>query len=327
MGAAGNGRGRTDRGLLDSHPYARAAASRSRAMTPGASRATTPGAGLVVVLLLAGLIAVHGTVAGPASAQTLQGRIVEHGDKDSPVSGATVTLADTAGEPLRAVVADSAGRFWLWHAEPGAYRLTIERLGYATVAGQPVRLVADSVVELEIGLQPEAVAVDPIRVVTSRRVRRYTADEFYDRMGRLADRGSFVTKDEIAAMGVGLPSEVIRRLAGTWVEKSGRSTVVNSISLVSYGRRCSPAIYLDGRELKDGRVLDEAIMVDRIEGIEIYRGNFVPDGYFRDIDSWGCGFILAWTKQEPDPRFAFSWGRTLLFAALGGLVWALSSSI
>jgi hypothetical protein len=274
--------------------------------------------------LLAGLVTAQGTAPGTAAAQTLQGRIVEHGDEDTPVPGATVTLADTAGEPLRAVVADSTGRFWLWHAEPGAYELTVERFGYATVAGQPVRLVADSVVQLEIGVRPKAVAVDPIRVVARREVRRYTVDEFYDRMGRLEDRGTFVTKEEIADMRVGLPSEVIRRVPNTWVQRADRSTFVNTIRLISHGRQCSPAVYLDGRELKHGRMLDEAIMVDRIEGIEIYRGNFVPDGYMRDIDNWGCGFILAWTKPDPDPRFAFTWGRTVLFGVLGGLVLAAS---
>lgn len=45
------------------------------------------------------------------------------------------------------------------------------------------------------------------------------------------------------------------------------------------------------------------------------------------LGDWGtedCGFVLVWTRPEPDPRFAFDWGRTLLFGVLGGLTLGLS---
>ena len=65
-------------------------------------------------------------------------------------------------------------------------------------------------------------------------------------------------------------------------------------------------------------------MVDRIEGIEVYRGNFRP-GTYSNFGGWGCGMILVWTKTEYDPRFAFSWERTILFGVIGGLLFGLTA--
>lgn len=250
--------------------------------------------------------------------QQVQGRVVDHGS-GAAVPGAAVALEDSTGQVLRRVLADEGGAFWLWHTEPGEFLLSAERIGYAPVTDQTVRLDSGQVVRVELRMEPQAVPVEPLRVLARREVTRYTADEFYDRMGRLADKGRFVTRDEIEASGVGLPSKVIERVPGTWIQRTGRSVADNTITLMNYGGVCRPKIYLNGRELPDWSNLDEAVMVDRIEGIEIYRGHFVPAGYHHDWATWGCGFILVWTKPEPDPRFAFSWERTILFGVLGGL--------
>ncbi len=257
--------------------------------------------------------------------QQVQGRVLDR--EGEPVAGATVVLEDSTGAVLRSVVADDGGRFWLWHAEPGEYRLSAERIGYAPVMGQPVQLDPGQVVRVELRMEPQAVPLEPLRVLTRREVTRYTPDEFYDRMGRLEDRGSFVTRDEIDDSGARLPSSVVASVAGTWVEPSGRSRFTNTIRLMSYGRPCTPKIFMNGYPLPDGTQLDDVVMVDRIEGIEIYRGQFVPAGYHHDPDTAGCGVVLVWTRSEPDPRFAFSWERTILFGVLGGLLFGVTSLV
>lgn len=258
-----------------------------------------------------------------SAAQQVQGRVLND-DDGSPVAGATVTLADSTGEVIRRVVADDEGRFWVWHDQAGRFRLSAERIGYAPVEGQAVRMDTAEVVEVEIRMRPEAVPVEPLRVVARREIERWTPDEFYDRMGRFGDRGSFLTGEDIEATGARLPSLAISWAPGTLVRSSGRSVFNNTISLITYGQVCQPLIYLNGRELPSWATLDDFVMVDRIEGIEIYRGHFTPDTY-SNFDAWGCGMILVWTKTEYDPRFAFNWERTIMFGVLGGLLFGLTS--
>ncbi|MFO7892463.1 MAG: carboxypeptidase-like regulatory domain-containing protein [Longimicrobiales bacterium] len=259
-----------------------------------------------------------------APGQQVQGRVIDDAE-ETPVAGATVALEDSTGRVIRRVVVDAQGIFWIWHTEAGAFRLSAKRIGYATVAGQPFRLDSAHVVEVEIRMRPRAVPVEPLRVVARREIERFTPDEFYDRMSRLEDRGSFLTRQDIEDSRARLPSLAVAWVPGTWVEPSGRSAFTNTVNLASYGKLCSPAVYLNGRELPDWAALDDFVMVDRIEGIEIYRGNSVPDTYARDPDSWGCGMILVWTKTEHDPRFAFNWERTIMFGVLGGLLFGLTS--
>lgn len=259
-----------------------------------------------------------------SDAQQVEGRVVD-ADDGSPVGGATITLADPAGTPLRRVVADDRGHFWLWHTEAGRFLLSAQRIGYAQVSGQPVQVDSAEVVQVLIRMRPEAVPVEPLRVVARREVKRFTPDEFYDRMSRFADRGTFITREEIELSGARLPSLAVSRAPGTWVRPAGRSGFTNSISLASYGRLCSPAIYLDGRRLQPWETLDEVVMVDRLEGIEVYRGYFRPGTYFQDLENWGCGYVLAWTKRDPDPRYAFSWKRTIMFGVIGGLLFGITS--
>lgn len=253
--------------------------------------------------------------------QQVQGRVMDD-DNGLPVAGATVTLKDSTGQVLRRGLTGDLGQFWLWHTEAGVFTLSVERLGYAPVVNEPVRLTDEEVVEVEIHMQPEAVPVEPLRVVTRRHIERFTADEFYDRMSRLSDRGSFMTRERIEETGASLPSLAIQWAPGTYVVPSGDPFVWN-VQMLSYGGRCAPPVYVDGRRLPRWARLDEWVMIDRIEGIEVYRGHFVPGTYPREPESWGCGAILVWTKPGADPRFAFTWRRTALFAVLGGLVMGL----
>ena len=252
-----------------------------------------------------------------ARAQQVEGRVVNDED-DSPVAGATVVLEDTAGGMLRRVVADDAGRFRLWHNRPGSFRLTVERIGYATVAGHPIRLDSAGVVEVEVRMRPEAVAIEPIRVLARREVARRTVDQFYERMERLADRGHFMTREDIEASNAPLPALALAFAPSTWVRGSK-----GSIQLMNYGQICSPAIYLNGLPLPTGFTLNDAVTVDQIEGVEIYRGYFVPETFATTFDGAGCGMILVWSNTQPDPRFVPTWGRLLGFGVLGGAVLGL----
>ena len=258
----------------------------------------------------------------PAAAvgQQVTGRVVD-ADSGSVVAGAVVALEDSTGTVVRRVVATELGSFRLWDIEPGTYRLRAERIGYATVAGQTIQLDPGQVVEVEIRMRPEAVVLEPLQVLARRKIRRGTPDEFYDRMDRLAGRGTFITREDIEATSFRLPSQLVGLAPGTWVQPQGMFH--NTIDLMSYGRRCRPQVYLNGFAVRPDVGLDQLTVVDRVEGIEVYRGHFVPDTYALDIETWGCGAVLVWTRTDYDPRWASSWGRWLKFGVVGGVILGL----
>src|SRR5688572_20678564 len=92
--------------------------------------------------------------AAPAAAQTVTGRIL--GDRESePVVGAVVILIDAAGTPVRGVLTNEGGRFYL-PAAPGSYRIRAEMIGRKTVQSEvfTVGLLHPTVVELKLPTVP-----------------------------------------------------------------------------------------------------------------------------------------------------------------------------
>lgn len=259
-------------------------------------------------------------ISGSALGQQVTGRVMDV-ESGSPVAGATVVLEDSIGTVAGRAVATELGTFRLWQVEPGTYQLTAERIGYAPVTDQTIQLDSAQVVEVEIRMRPEAVVLEPLQVLARRKIRRGTPDEFYDRMDRLADRGTFITREDIEASSFRIPSQLVSLAPGTWVQPQGMFR--NTIDLMSYGRRCRPQVYLNGFPVRPDVGLDEMTVVDRVEGIEVYRGHYVPDTYALDIETWGCGAVLVWTRTDYDPRWASSWGRWLKFGAVGGVVLGL----
>lgn len=69
------------------------------------------------------------TLVQPATAQTIQGRVLDDRD-DGPVATALVRLVDESGEERALTAADTAGAYRLDVPEPGVYRIVAERIGY-----------------------------------------------------------------------------------------------------------------------------------------------------------------------------------------------------
>jgi hypothetical protein len=100
----------------------------------------------------------------PALAQqfTVQGQIVEEGRTETPVAGATVTLADRTG-----VLSDAAGRFRINNVPAGRYVLSVRALGYAPAE---LTLIVSRDTTVRVALQVSPVEVDPLQV-QARQVR------------------------------------------------------------------------------------------------------------------------------------------------------------
>lgn len=83
----------------------------------------------------------------PLGAQTVRGQVRVRGDA-SPLPGALVLLADSAGTEVRAVLTDDAGTFVLSAPAPGHYRVRAEVVGHATA--EAVTQVTSEGAEVEL---------------------------------------------------------------------------------------------------------------------------------------------------------------------------------
>lgn len=285
-------------------------------------RHTSATCGVKTCLVLATLALLQGFASwSDVHAQTVHGRVLEEGEVERAIPGVEMLLEDSTGGVVARVLADSAGSFWLSAATAGWYTIRATRMGYSVVAEDSVHLPEHHVVEVELHMAPRAVELDPLRVVARRPVRRFTSDEFYDRMGRLKGRGEFVTRERIDEIGALIPSQILRLVPGTTIEAvgaggfTGAGAFTQAVFLRAFGRKCQPTIYLDGHEVR-GQRLDDVVSVEEIEGIEVYRAQSAPGTYRA---SWGCGAILVWRRPHAQAEFAFSWGRFFLLAGIGGI--------
>ena len=90
---------------------------------------------LLCVLLLPVL-----ALARPATAQTIQGRVLDEED-DRPVSTTLVRLVDEEGVERALTAADAMGAYHLAAPEPGIYRIEAERIGYDLFATPLMEIV------------------------------------------------------------------------------------------------------------------------------------------------------------------------------------------
>jgi uncharacterized surface anchored protein len=64
-------------------------------------------------------------------------------DADECLEGATVTLADAAGNKVASLETDAFGDFWFERQEPGQYTLKIEKSGYIAKSIDNVNALKD----------------------------------------------------------------------------------------------------------------------------------------------------------------------------------------
>jgi outer membrane receptor protein involved in Fe transport len=93
-------------------------------------------------------------------ASDVTGRIVS--GSGAPVSGATVAIT----ELNRAVTSANDGRFRFDAIPAGHYALSIRRIGFRTSARAIV--VGDAILEIDVTLDPGAIAIEPLNVTASR---------------------------------------------------------------------------------------------------------------------------------------------------------------
>ena len=248
-----------------------------------------------------------------AMGQSIHGRALVAGDTVG-VSGANLTLMDSAGLALLRVQADESGAFRISVPGPGEYQILATRIGFSSVRDR-VMVGENEFLEVELRMAEEAIPLEPLLVVARREVRQGTLDEFYDRMPRMKrkGRGWFMTREEIERSGAASLSFVLVRAPGVFLQPTGRSG--HAVQMRRPGEFCTPVLYVDGMPAS----YTQTPVMEDVEGIEVYRGQFESvEGYWPSR----CGIIFLWRK--PDWGNPFAWNRLFLAAGFVGLAAAIA---
>jgi hypothetical protein len=233
-------------------------------------------------------------------AQAVEGRITD-ASTEAPVGGATLELVNDMGAVVRSASSDSRGWFTLRAPRPGVYRIRASRIGYREGISQPVDLVGNGTVAVELRMSTGAVALDPVTVVGIPHYARLEAQGFYEREELFGEEGLregvFLEQHEIERMNPFHISDLFRNVRGVRVS-NGR---------VLMRRGCQPAIVIDGFTVLNGSMPNRT-SVSRIPplargeistpralmGVEVYTGLAIPARYM--LDAGGCGVIMYWTR-------------------------------
>ncbi len=228
------------------------------------------------------------------------------------LEGAVVHLSGAPGVVPTSTATDEEGRFHLSQVRPGRYEFRVSRLGYEEL-WDSLTVTGESPIELEVGMVPQAIELDPVLV---RRLPRLSPEMegFEERRDR--GIGRFVSRSEIEARGTSQVSDLFRQLPGVTVERTSATRGGGGGHLLMRGS-CPPSIYLDGQRAAAGPVdIDAYVSGADLEAVEIYSASQTPPQF-----SYGrCGAVVLWTRpaamQEEGRQF--SWGRLALAAGFLG---------
>jgi len=275
---------------------------------------------LQIVPLLAALSA----VSAPASAQVVQGRVLDDAT-GQPVAAVAIQLVagDEGDSTVATDVTDDQGHFELRAPSVGAYRLQTSRIGYQPVTTQLFVIVREQdPLEVEVRISAVAVPLAPLTIVSGRAARssslRLEIAGYYERMeiyGREGlGLGEFLGREELLRNNPLKVSDALRMVRGVRVVGGGGTRQV--ITLRAHGGwnltgRCIPQVYINGSPFATGRDIDEMVSPWSLAGAEVYPGLSVPAEFTRGVQP-ACGVIALWTgyaesdgaNPEPAPLVA-----------------------
>ena len=235
-----------------------------------------------------------------AHSQSVVGRAVD-ATTEAPVVSASVELLDVESEVRGRVLTDSTGAFRVMAPLPGMYRVRVSMLGYATVESDELAAEQGMQLEVEVRMAPQAVVLDPIRVVTRREYAVGRLAEYYERAEwtKRTGNGRVFTRDEI---------EQIRPI-----------NITQLFERVPRRQGCPMTYFLDGLPVERAD-LDALARPEDVEGVEIYRSRLqLPVEYAARA---ACGATMVWMRRDIPGR-PLSWTRIGVAAGLLGVIWLL----
>ncbi|WP_419940025.1 carboxypeptidase regulatory-like domain-containing protein [Candidatus Palauibacter sp.] len=251
--------------------------------------------------------------------ETRTGRLigqVRDARTDQPVATAAVSIT---GRP-EMVASDGRGRFALSGLPVGGHELSVRHLGYAALT-YPVTVTRGLTTEVDIGLSPDPVELEPL-VATATRPRRLEVNGFYERRywGDLTGNGTYFTAADIERRAPLRITHMVAdapgvRLANCGLQGHGCRLYSTRASTGFSDEGCQLNVYLDGnlvvrgseerwsRAAGDGpfsnrappEPLNNLVLPVEIAGLEVYVGAAGLPAEFSGSDS-RCGAVVIWTK-------------------------------
>jgi hypothetical protein len=239
---------------------------------------------LLLTLLAGALLPMAAGAQSPGA--TLMLRVLAH-ESGKPVGGAQVSFPGLNIGGL----SDADGRVRITGIPEGTHPLEVRHLGFRTDRLR-IAFARDAVVEGEIELILEAIALDSVRVTVVGQLPALRRNGFYGRMQMGV--GSFMTREQIRARGALTVSEALRGVEGTRVRPT-RGATGHHILQSRFGSECHVLIWIDGVPSSAADL--EGMGTERIAGIEVYHGSALPT-QFNQIGARGyspCGAAVIWT--------------------------------
>lgn len=203
----------------------------------------------------------------------------------APVGGTPIMLNGTV-----AVLTDTNGEFAFRSRIPvGVNRLEVQRVGYEPLSQELHVDPETTELALNIRLQPAATPLADIIVEAeappeSRRLR-----DFYRRRG--SEFGVFLTPEQIAKIPGQLVTDILRRVPGLQVIRTGMELMIRAPRCLRY----PPRILVDYLEFSEADI-DFALNREDIAAVEVYTsGARIPPEFNRPAPG-KCGIVLIWTK-------------------------------
>jgi hypothetical protein len=258
-----------------------------------ASRFTLLYTGVALLLALA--------TTGVAAQTVVRGTVVEDATGE-PIATVELRVMDAEGETLGSTLSNNQGAFRIELSEGGLVSLSARRVGYAPIVAEALEVAGGEELELEIRLDPRAIALAPVTVVAQRSFVPSRILEFRERaeLSQRLGRGRIFMREDI--------------------ERLRPTSAQQLLDTALWGIGCRPVILLDGLPVQ-GRLT--AVGPDHIEGIELYRGvNQIPPEYYR----YGmCGLALVWSRADPPGARPLTWRRALVAGAVAVLLLILAT--
>jgi hypothetical protein len=261
---------------------------------------------LPLALLISGLFS-----ATAAEAQQIRGRVLDDAT-GAMLAPALVTLRLEGADSVAARVVAESGAFELTLAQGGLYSIRVELFGYHSTTGM-VEIRQGSVITVELRLRPDAIPLQPLRVVGERREPWWMAD-IRDRHRR--GFGTFLFREDLDRRWDSQLEHVLTDAGGIFIDhillpggaRRHVPMVVMRRSAASGADVCYAHFYLNGhpifiRDKPDHDDLENILQVmdyrpADIEAIEIYRGPGSTPAEYAAFSSGHCGVVAVWLRTD-----------------------------
>lgn len=257
----------------------------------------------------------HSQASAPEGRVFVTGRIVDQTNGRGLRSARVAIYTPGAEGPAIWVgLTRSTGQFEVADLPSGVYELRVSLLSFKDIVHE-ADLREGLSRDFQVSLVPNAIELEPIVAVASRRTRMETSG-FYDRQQEGV--GLILDREGIADRGVSRVSDLFYSLAGVRVVPARRPGQPSPIVMRN---QCIPQIVMDGVPLTGLVEIDDIARIGELEAIEIHVGMSSPVRY----SSTSCGTVMLWTRElAPGEGRPFTLARGLGAAGLVLVVFLVS---